>query len=66
MCETKTVLVSVWLILLAAASFCIYHAHTQNEVGHHSKIKVKVLGKASKKINAWIAAKAIIYMTEIL
>ena len=39
MCETKAVVVSVSLILLVAASFCIYQAHTQNKVGHHSKIK---------------------------
>ena len=39
MCETKAVVASVLLILLVAASFCIYQAHTENEVGHHSKIK---------------------------
>ena len=39
MCETKAVVVSKWLILLVAASFCIYQAQTENKVGHHSKIK---------------------------
>ena len=39
MCETKALVVSISLILLAAASFCVYQAHTENKVGHHSKIK---------------------------
>ena len=39
MCETKTVVVSISLILLLAASFCVYQAHSENKVGHHSKIK---------------------------
>ena len=39
MCETKAVVVSISLILLVAASFCINQAHTENKVGHHSKIK---------------------------
>ena len=39
MCETKAVVVSISLILLVAASFCIYQAHAENKVGHHSKIK---------------------------
>ena len=39
MCETKAVVVSMSLISLVAASFCIYQAHTENEVGHHSKIR---------------------------
>ena len=39
MCETKAVVVSISLILLVAASFCIYQAHTENKLGHHSKIK---------------------------
>ena len=41
MYETKAVVVSISLILLVAASFCIYQAHTENKVGHHSKIKRK-------------------------
>ena len=36
---TKAVRVSISLILLVAASFCIYQAHTENKVGHHSNIK---------------------------
>ena len=39
MCETKAVIVSISNILLGAASFCIYQAHTENKMGHHSKIK---------------------------
>ena len=39
MCETKAVVVSISEILLVAARFCIYQAHTENKVGHHSKIK---------------------------
>ena len=42
MCETEAVVVSISLISLVAASFCIYHAHTENKVGHH--IKIKFLG----------------------
>ena len=39
MCEIKAVVVSISLILLVAASFCIYQTHTENKVGYHSKIK---------------------------
>ena len=39
MCDTKAVLVSISLILLVAASFCIYQAHTENKVGRHCEIK---------------------------
>ena len=39
MYNTKAVLVSLSLILLLATSFCIYQAHTENKVGHQSKIK---------------------------
>ena len=39
MCETKEVVVSISLILLVAASFCIYQPHTENKVGYYSKIK---------------------------
>ena len=38
MCETKAVVVLISLILLVAASFCIYQAHTENKLGHRSKI----------------------------
>ena len=37
--ETKAVLVSLSIFVLVAASFCIYHAHTEEKVGHHSKIR---------------------------
>ena len=39
MCETKAVVVSISIILLVAAGFCIFQAHTENKVRHHSKIK---------------------------
>ena len=39
MCETKAVVVSISLILIVAATFCIDQAHTEIKVGHHSKIK---------------------------
>ena len=39
MCETKVVVVSISIILIVAASFCIYQAHTENKLGHQSKIK---------------------------
>ena len=39
MCEIKAVVVSISIILLVAASFCIYQAQTEIKVGHHSKIK---------------------------
>ena len=39
MFEAKAVVVSTSIILLVAASFCIHQAHTENKVGHHSKIK---------------------------
>ena len=39
MCEAKAVVVSISLILLVAASFCIYQTQTEYKVGHHSKIK---------------------------
>ena len=38
-CETKAVVVSISLILLVAASFCIYQGHTEDKVGHQSEIK---------------------------
>ena len=38
MCETKAVVVSISLILLVAASFCIYQPHTENKVGQHREI----------------------------
>ena len=39
MCEPKAILVWISLILLVAASLCIYRARTENKVGHHSKTK---------------------------
>ena len=39
MCQTKALVVSISLVLLVAAGFCVHQAHTENKVGHHSKIK---------------------------
>ena len=39
MCEIKAIVVSISIILVVAASFCIYQAETENKVGHYSKIK---------------------------
>ena len=39
MCETKAHVVSISIILLVAASFCVNQAHTENKMGHHSKLK---------------------------
>ena len=41
MCDTKAVVVSISLFLPVAAGFCTYQAHTENKVGHQSKIKSK-------------------------
>ena len=49
MCETKAVVVSISLLLLVAASFCIYQAQAENELERHSKIIVKVLAKTSTR-----------------
>ena len=49
MCETKAVLVSLSLILLVAACFCLYQEHTENKMGHHSKIKGQVSRKNEYK-----------------
>ena len=43
MCETKAVVVSISIILLITASFCIYQAHTEKKVGHLSKMECKGL-----------------------
>ena len=37
--EAKAFVASISLLLLVAASFCIFEAHTEIKVGHHSKIK---------------------------
>ena len=39
MFEKKAVVVSISLILLVAAIFCIYQAETENKVGQNNKIK---------------------------
>ena len=42
MSETKAFFVSLSIILLVAASFCISQAHTEKKVGHHRKIESQV------------------------
>ena len=39
MCEAKSILLLISMILLKASFFCNNQAHTENKVGHHSKIK---------------------------
>ena len=41
MCEMKTVLLSVCLILLVTASFCKYWVYPEQNVGQHSEIKIQ-------------------------
>ena len=38
MYETKADVVLISIVLLVAASFCIYQAQTENKLGNHSKI----------------------------
>ena len=49
MFETKAVVISISKILLVAASFCIYQAQTENELGHHSEIKSQGPGENEYK-----------------
>ena len=39
MCETEAVVVTISIIVLVAASFCIHQTQTESKLGHHSKIK---------------------------
>ena len=41
MWEIKTVLLSLSLVLLAAASFCIYKGLIEKKPGHQSEIRVQ-------------------------
>ena len=41
MCETKTVLVSLFPILILGAGFCFYRSHTEKKVRHHTEIKTQ-------------------------
>ena len=41
MCEIKTILVSVCLILLVTASFCIYWVYPEKNLGQHSEMKLQ-------------------------
>ena len=66
MFETKAVVLSISIILLVAASFCIYQAQTENKLGHHSKIKSQGLAKTSTRSIVGTVANAIIYLTKIL
>ena len=49
MCEKKAVLVSISLIILVAASFCIYRAYQENKVEHDSEIKSQGPGRNEYK-----------------
>ena len=49
MSKTKEVVVSISLILIVAASCCIYQAHTENKLGHHSEIKSEISCKNEYK-----------------
>ena len=39
MCEVKTILVSVCLVLLVTASFCIYQVYPEKKLAQRSKIE---------------------------
>ena len=41
MCEMKTVLVSVCLILLVTASFCLCWIYPEKKLGQYSEIKIR-------------------------
>ena len=41
MCEKKTVLVSLSLILLVTASFCMYGVYPEKKLGQYSVIKIQ-------------------------
>ena len=41
MCEMKTVLVSLCLILLITASFCMYYVYPEKNVGQYSEFKIQ-------------------------
>ena len=64
MCETKAVVVSISIILLVAASFCIYHAHTENKVGYLSKIKNQ--GPCENELKKYCSNGGDCYLTKIL
>ena len=49
MCMTKTVLVSLSLILLAVASFCKHQAYIEKELRQHSKLKSQGSGENDYK-----------------
>ena len=66
MCETKTVVVSISIILLVAASFCMDQVQTENKVGHHSKIKVKVPAETNARGIVLTLVSAIIWLTKLL
>ena len=61
MCETKAVVVSISLISLQVASFCINQAHTENKVGQDSEIQSQdPCEKNYKKYFVWTVVNAII------
>ena len=60
MCETKEVVVTISIILIVAASFCIYQAHTENKLGHHSKIRSQGPCETDYKKYCWNGGECII------
>ena len=41
MCQTKSIIVSLSLILLVTANFILYQVHLEKKLGHQSGIKSK-------------------------
>ena len=66
MCEMKTSLVSVCLILLVTSSFCMYWVYPEKNVGQYSEIKIQNLWKMSTRSIVSTVANDIIYKTQIL
>ena len=66
MCEMKTSLLSVCLILLVTASFCMYWVYPEKNVRQYSEIKIQNLWKMSTRSILSTVANDIIYMPQIL
>ena len=55
MCEIKTVLVYVCLILLVTASFCIYRVYPEKKVGQHSETEIQNPSENEYEDYFWMA-----------
>ena len=66
MCEIKTIVVSVCLILLVTAGFFIYQVYPQKKVGHQSEIEGQSPCENDYKKYSLIRGNAIIYLTKIM